>query len=38
VIGQPVTVFYDAGGTIVLTVDGQLSQKRLDQGIQAALG
>jgi len=37
-IGQPVTIFYDAGGTIVSSWPGQLSQKKLDQGIQAALG
>jgi cytochrome c biogenesis protein CcmG, thiol:disulfide interchange protein DsbE len=37
-IGQPVTVFYDADGTMVSSRDGQLSQKALDQGIQAALG
>jgi hypothetical protein len=38
VIGQPVTVFYDADGTMVSSWDGQLSQKALDQGIQAVLG
>ncbi len=37
-IGQPVTVFYDADGTMVSSWDGQLSQKALDQGIQSALG
>ena len=37
-IGQPVTVFYDADGTVVSSWDGQLSQKALDQGIQDALG
>jgi thiol-disulfide isomerase/thioredoxin len=37
-IGQPVTVFYDADGTMVSSWPGQLSQKQLDQGISAALG
>ena len=37
-IGQPVTVFYDADGTMVSSWDGQLSQKALDQGIKDALG
>jgi thiol-disulfide isomerase/thioredoxin len=38
VIGQPVTVFYDAQGDIVGTVQGQLRQAALDQGIRAAMG
>ena len=37
-IGQPVTVFYDAGGGVASTWPGQLTQAALDQGIQAALG
>jgi cytochrome c biogenesis protein CcmG/thiol:disulfide interchange protein DsbE len=37
-IGQPVTVFYDAGGNVAETYPGQLSQAELDKGIQAALG
>ncbi len=37
-IGQPVTVFYDAGGQVVSTWDGQLSQAALNRGIDAALG
>jgi len=37
-IGQPVTVFYDADGTMVSSWPGQLSQKELDQGIKDALG
>ncbi len=37
VIGQPVTVFYDADGNLVSSWDGQLSQKALDRGISAAL-
>jgi cytochrome c biogenesis protein CcmG/thiol:disulfide interchange protein DsbE len=36
-IGQPVTVFYDAGGTIVDKVEGQLSQKDLDRNIELLL-
>jgi cytochrome c biogenesis protein CcmG, thiol:disulfide interchange protein DsbE len=38
VIGQPVTIFYDAKGNIAQQVEGQLSQTAFDQGIQAALG
>jgi cytochrome c biogenesis protein CcmG, thiol:disulfide interchange protein DsbE len=37
-IGQPVTVFYDADGNVAMTYPGQLTQKVLDQGIHAALG
>jgi thiol-disulfide isomerase/thioredoxin len=37
-IGQPVTVFYDAQGNVVKTYPGQLTQTALDQGIRAALG
>jgi cytochrome c biogenesis protein CcmG, thiol:disulfide interchange protein DsbE len=38
VIGQPVTVFYDAEGNVVKQVEGQLGQTAIDQGIQAAIG
>ena len=37
-IGQPVTVFYDAQGNVVKTYEGQLRQAVLDQDIRAALG
>ncbi len=37
-IGQPVTVFYDADGNVVKTYPGQLTQTALDQGIRAAMG
>jgi len=37
-IGQPVTVFYDADGNVAKTYPGQLTQAALDQGIRAALG
>ncbi len=37
-IGQPVTVFYDADGTMVSSWPGQLSQNVLDRGIKDALG
>jgi cytochrome c biogenesis protein CcmG, thiol:disulfide interchange protein DsbE len=37
-IGQPVTVFYDADGNVVKTSPGQLTQTALDRGIHAALG
>jgi len=37
-IGQPVTVFYDAGGTVVSTWPGQLTQTALTDGIAKALG
>jgi cytochrome c biogenesis protein CcmG/thiol:disulfide interchange protein DsbE len=37
-IGQPVTVFYDADGNVAKTYPGQLTQTALDQGIRAALG
>lgn len=37
-IGQPVTVFYDADGNVVKTYPGQLTETALDQGIRAALG
>ena len=37
-IGQPVTVFYDAAGNVAETYPGQLTQTALDQGIRAALG
>jgi cytochrome c biogenesis protein CcmG, thiol:disulfide interchange protein DsbE len=36
-IGQPVTVFYDADGNMVSSWDGQLSQEALDEGIREAL-
>jgi len=36
-IGQPVTVFYDADGHVASTWEGQLSQSALDQGIHAAM-
>ena len=34
-IGQPVTVFYDADGTPVAKVDGELSQAALDEHLAA---
>ena len=37
-IGQPVTVFYDADGDVVSSYPGQLTQTALDQGIKDALG
>jgi cytochrome c biogenesis protein CcmG, thiol:disulfide interchange protein DsbE len=37
-IGQPVTLFYAADGTLVDVVDGQLSAARLDAGIHELLG
>jgi cytochrome c biogenesis protein CcmG, thiol:disulfide interchange protein DsbE len=37
VIGQPVTVFYDAQGNVAETWEGQLTQTALDQGIHAAM-
>jgi cytochrome c biogenesis protein CcmG/thiol:disulfide interchange protein DsbE len=37
-IGQPVTVFYDADGNVVKTYPGQLTRTALDQGIRAAMG
>jgi thiol-disulfide isomerase/thioredoxin len=37
-IGQPVTVFYDAGGKVVSSWDGQLSSQVLEQGIRKTLG
>lgn len=37
-IGQPVTVFYDAEGNVASSYPGQLSQTALDEGIRAALG
>ena len=37
-IGQPVTVFYDADGDVTSTWEGQLTQTALDQGIRAAMG
>lgn len=37
-IGQPVTVFYDARGNMVKTYEGQLTQAALEQDIRAALG
>jgi thiol-disulfide isomerase/thioredoxin len=37
-IGQPVTVFYDADGNVVETYPGQLTEKALNQGIRAAIG
>lgn len=37
-IGQPVTVFYDARGNVVKTYEGQLTQAALEQDIRAALG
>ena len=36
-IGQPVTIFYDAGGNVVSTWEGQLSKDALDEGIRAAV-
>ncbi len=36
-IGQPVTVFYDADGHVTSTWEGQLTQTALDQGIHAAM-
>ena len=36
-IGQPVTVFYDADGDVASTWEGQLTQAALDQGIHAAM-
>lgn len=35
-IGQPVTVFYDADGDVASTWEGQLTQAALDQGVHAA--
>lgn len=37
VIGQPVTVFYDASGNVVKVYPGQLTQTTLDEGIRAAM-
>ncbi len=37
-LGQPVTVFYDADGTVVSTWPGQLTQTALEEGIDKALG
>ena len=37
-IGQPVTVFYDARGNVASSYPGQLSRSALEGGIQAALG
>ena len=37
-VGQPVTVFYDAEGNLVSSWDGQLSQAALDDGIREAVG
>jgi cytochrome c biogenesis protein CcmG/thiol:disulfide interchange protein DsbE len=37
VIGQPVTVFYDADGTVVSIWPGQLTQTALDDGIGKAI-
>ena len=37
VVGQPVTVFYDATGNAVKVFPGQIDQASLDQGIQAAM-
>ncbi len=37
-IGQPVTLFYDANGEVVSSWPGQLSQQALDDGIRQALG
>ena len=36
-IGQPVTVFYDADGDVASTWEGQLTQAAIDQGIHAAM-
>ena len=36
-IGQPVTVFYDADGNVASTWEGQLTQTALEQGIHAAM-
>ena len=35
--GQPVTLFYDADGTLLDAVDGQISATHLDEGIQKLL-
>jgi cytochrome c biogenesis protein CcmG, thiol:disulfide interchange protein DsbE len=37
-IGQPVTVFYDANGSLVSSWPGQLTETALEQGIRKALG
>lgn len=37
-LGQPVTVFYDASGAVVSTWPGQLTQTALDEGISKAIG
>ena len=37
-IGQPVTVFYDANGTLVSKWPGQLTRTALEQGITKAVG
>ena len=37
-LGQPVTVFYDADGAVVSTWPGQLTQTALDEGILEAIG
>ena len=37
-LGQPMTAFYDADGTLVSTWPGQLTQTALEQGIREALG
>jgi len=37
-LGQPVTVFYDANGAIVSKWPGQLTGSALEQGIRKALG
>jgi cytochrome c biogenesis protein CcmG/thiol:disulfide interchange protein DsbE len=37
-IGQPVTVFYDADGNVASSYPGQLNQSALNRGISAALG
>jgi thiol-disulfide isomerase/thioredoxin len=37
-IGQPVTLFYDAEGRVAGSYPGQLSRSALDAGIRAALG
>jgi cytochrome c biogenesis protein CcmG/thiol:disulfide interchange protein DsbE len=36
-VGQPVTLFYSADGTLEGAVDGQVSAARLDQGIRQLL-
>jgi cytochrome c biogenesis protein CcmG/thiol:disulfide interchange protein DsbE len=37
-IGQPVTLFYDATGAIASSWPGQLSRQALDEGVRKAMG